>query len=283
MLKKILLIFLIIIIIFIGFLHAITPYIMGGKNSAQEYFVPLDLEFKESFHKINGTKLHSVQTGDTSSSKLILFIHGTPGSWIDFKTFLSDSILLNEFQLISIDRPGQGLSDYGQTMISIQEQSDIISDYLTSFDFESIILVGYSYGGPIAGLLASIGTLPVSKLVLLSPANGPDCEPIFWFNKLLDIKLIASVLPDFINVANTEKMQHAKGLEQISGIWKDINVPTIHIHSVEDWIAPFTCNVGFSEEMIDDTKLEIITIEDDPHFLPNDKTEFVKEYILKSN
>ena len=63
-------------------------------------------------------------------------------------------------------------------------------------------------------------------------------------------------------------------------MWKGIKVPTVHIHSVDDWIAPFLCNVTFSKKVIDKSKLEVITIEGDAHFLPNDKLEFVKKYIL---
>ena len=177
MIKKSLFVFLIVIVVLVGILHSLTPHLMGDEEAAQDYFGPLNLDYEESYYNIKGIQLHSVQTGDTSSSKMILFIHGTPGSWMDFKKYLSDSTLRSKFQMISIDRPGQGQSNYGQTMVSIEEQSTVLLELLKNYKSDSIVLMGYSYGGPIAALLASNAVLPVSKLMLLSPTIGPECEP----------------------------------------------------------------------------------------------------------
>src|SRR5437763_10015153 len=61
--------------------------------------------------KINGHILHYVSTG-TDTLPLLIFIHGSPGSWEVFKDYLRDSDLLRQYNMISIDRTGFGFSDY---------------------------------------------------------------------------------------------------------------------------------------------------------------------------
>jgi len=62
--------------------------------------------------KINGNSLHYVSTG-SDTLPVLVFVHGSPGSWNAFENYLKDSELLRRFYIISIDRPGFGYSDYG--------------------------------------------------------------------------------------------------------------------------------------------------------------------------
>ncbi|MFT6809828.1 MAG: pimeloyl-ACP methyl ester carboxylesterase [Saprospiraceae bacterium] len=110
------------LIIFIGILHLVAPYVMGNDNSAESFFEPLNLAYSESFTAIGEVNLHAITVGDSSLRSLILFIHGTPGSWMDFREYLADSLLRNRFRMIALDRPGQGLSNYGESMVSISDQ-----------------------------------------------------------------------------------------------------------------------------------------------------------------
>jgi hypothetical protein len=41
---------------------------------------------------------------------------------MDFREYLADSLLRNRFRMIALDRPGQGLSNYGESMVSISDQ-----------------------------------------------------------------------------------------------------------------------------------------------------------------
>jgi pimeloyl-ACP methyl ester carboxylesterase len=147
-------------------------------------------------------------------------------------------------------------------------------------EYDSIILVGYSYGGPIAGALASNPELHVSKLILLSPSNGSECEPIFWFNKFLNYNFVDDIFPPFVRVANAEKMYHSEALEGVMRKWQNIRAATVHIHSVQDWIAPYACNVDFSRRLISPAILEVVTLENAPHFLPNNKLVLVRGHII---
>lgn len=73
---------------------------------------------------INKRHLHYAVSGP-DSLPAIVFIHGSPGSWMHYAKYLRDERMRKKFRVIAIDRPGFGFSDFGKAM-HLQEQCDII-------------------------------------------------------------------------------------------------------------------------------------------------------------
>ncbi|MEZ4903542.1 MAG: alpha/beta hydrolase [Spirosomataceae bacterium] len=71
----------------------------------QKYFANSPYRPKRHFYDGIGRRLHYVAVGDTLRQPL-LFVHGSPGSWDNFKAFLKDTFLLKHCHLMSVDRPG---------------------------------------------------------------------------------------------------------------------------------------------------------------------------------
>ena len=94
----------------------------------------------KSFH------LHYVQVGNDTLPTL-LFVHGSPGSWNAFKSYLQDKDLIKHYRMIAIDRPGFGFSDFNNAK-NLTEQSHLISFLFDSIKgAKPIFLVGHSLGG----------------------------------------------------------------------------------------------------------------------------------------
>lgn len=261
--------------------HLLEGTLMGHRDSARQLFGVRSIEYNEGYLAVDDHRIHWVGSGDSDASDLIFFLHGAPGSWLDFSKYMVDSLLRQHYYMVAVDRPGYGLSEEGGSEVSIIEQSYLMRQILSQYDsVTSITVVGYSYGGPIAAALSRDASLSVSRLLMLSPVNDPDCEPYFWFNTFLGFRFVRWMTPSYVIVANNEKMGHAAALQQISDIWSSIDVPTIHIHSQQDWIAPFGCNTDHSIAHIDSTVLDLVVLSGDAHFLPNSKLEMVRSYIL---
>ena len=80
----------------------------------------------------------------------IIFIHGAPGSNSDYEDYLTDKDLNQEANLISIDRLGYGYSDFGNSQTSIMKQAQSIQKLMDNLGTSNFIVVGWSFGGPIA-------------------------------------------------------------------------------------------------------------------------------------
>ena len=86
-----------------------------GDREAKNNFAKKGIDLQLRSEIIDGRTIHYAMTGNADKPTLF-FIHGSPGSWDAFKTYLKDEDLRANFRLISIDRPGFGQSGYGREM-----------------------------------------------------------------------------------------------------------------------------------------------------------------------
>ncbi|MEL7148839.1 MAG: alpha/beta hydrolase, partial [Bacteroidota bacterium] len=57
---------------------------------------------------------------DNGQPLTVVFIHGAPGSWSAFVDFMKADSLRDVVNILSVDRPGYGYSDFGDAMISLE-------------------------------------------------------------------------------------------------------------------------------------------------------------------
>lgn len=84
---------------------------------------------KTGYFARHGKQLHYAQVGDDTRLPLLVFIHGTPGSWADFKAIMKDGSLRARYRMVSVDRPGFGFSDFGEAL-PMQEQVVLLAALL---------------------------------------------------------------------------------------------------------------------------------------------------------
>lgn len=89
--------------------------------------------------------IHYVHVGD-ESKPLLLLVHGSPGSSSAMNVYLADTNLTKVVQVVAVDRPGFGFSDFGKTEISLAYQSlalkPIVEKYGSNGDFWPADTVG---------------------------------------------------------------------------------------------------------------------------------------------
>ncbi|NAS31027.1 alpha/beta fold hydrolase [Flavobacteriaceae bacterium R38] len=234
-----------------------------------QYFEPSNTDYK----------VRIVSTANKKSDTAVFFIHGAPGAADGYYEYLRDSTLLSKAVLYSIDRPGYGYSHFGKSVTSIEEQTRITKEIIDTIDQNYVVVVGHSYGGPIAAY-SSLKSDKVKGVLMLAPAIDPENEKVFWFAYVSKWKLTKWMVPGALGVAGDEKFTHVKELEKIKNVWKNVKVPIIHVHGTKDVVVPFE-NISFSKENFNDQYLEIIELEDENHFLPWSRKNLVKEQILR--
>lgn len=259
-------------------LHSISSYLRAGPATVTVLFEEHNYDYEVNIDTIGGRFIRSITTGELNSDKTILFLHGAPGSWRDYSDYLVDHRLQHTSKMIAIDRPGYGYSDYGHAESSIIEQAKIARQITQLHGQDSLIIVGHSYGGPVATAYAGLYPEQVSAILLLAPVIAPDHEKIFWFNRPLSWAPIRALMPRYIQVANVEKLTHQSALEDMTPLYDSIKAHTIHMHCHDDWIAPYQPNVHWASEHI--TDFTIVAWEGDGHFLPNTKIDTILPELL---
>ena len=237
---------------------------------------------KPSFHQVDtlGRSLHYAKMGH-DSLPLLFLVHGAPGSWQGYFNLMNDPELQERFLMISIDRPGYGKSDYGEALVSIEDQARMMHAILARYpNNRPIILLGRSFGSPIVAQLAADYPDLVDALVMLAPPIDPQLEKYWWFSPLGRWKYAQKFLPDAVNVATLEKYAHERELKKLDRKWEKIHKPSTVIQGGKDWIVE-PRNLLFAERKLRNAPLRLVYIAEQDHDISTNRPDLVKKYVLR--
>ena len=228
--------------------------------------------------KINSHDIRIITNRKTLDDKLpsIVFIHGTPGSSLDFKKYFLDTDLNKKANLIIYDRVGYGISNTGKILNSIGDEVAVLEKITEKLSLKEIILIGYSYGGPIA--LAS--NKNYKKIILLAPAVSSDAEYIPWAINLYKWKFTRWLIPTIFKAASIEKLHHQDDLKNFEISWNKNQNNIISIHGDNDGIVPYK-NTQFLQNNLNRDKLKVVTLENAGHGLVWTHFKEIKKEIIQ--
>lgn len=255
------------LIILVLIFDRLVQFRMDDKG-LRSWFYDQKIEPHIKYYESGGRTVRYLQAGDTSKAT-VLFIHGAPSSLSYWRGYLSDSGLLQRASLYAVDRPGYGYSGLGDPLPDIARQAAIIKLILDSLHRarHPIILVGVSYGAPIACRLTMDYPGLVDGLVLVAPPLGPGLERIFWFTHIVENPLIHWVVPRMLQSANREKVHHREELTKMLPLWSHIHVPVIYLQGMNDSLV-FPSNAGFAKtHLINAPSLDIRMIPGRGHLI----------------
>jgi pimeloyl-ACP methyl ester carboxylesterase len=215
---------------------------------------------------------------DADKDVALFFVHGAPGSSQDFFSYLQDSMLLSQANLYSVDRPGYGYSNFGKAEVSIQKQAQIVAELIAQLPEQKVIIVGHSFGGPIAAL-ASVYTSKIVAAVMLAPAIDPAHEKILKIAYLGKWKATRWFVPKALRVAADEKFTHVAELSKVQNLWSQVPVPVTHYHGTKDVLVPYE-NIHFSTKVFEPAKFKAISLDNENHFLPWSQYELLQRELL---
>jgi pimeloyl-ACP methyl ester carboxylesterase len=249
-------------------------------SEAKEKFKAKGVDVVINTITLNNRHLHYLKTG-SDALPTIVFVHGTPGSWDAFENYLQDSVLLQKFRMISIDRPGFGHSDYGKPL-NLAEQSVVISplfDYIKNG--KPVYLVGHSLGGPMIIKLAADNPGKVAALVLLAGSNDPAQEAPEKWRPVLYKTPLTYFVPGAMRPSNEELWYLKTDLVDLKKDFPKITCPVYIVHGLKDNMVP-PANIDYDKKMlVNAARVEELIFPDANHFIPWTRYKQIKELLLK--
>ncbi len=198
---------------------------------------------------------------------LVAFVHGSPGSWSAFIDFFKADTVLSTMDMVAIDRPGFGNSDFGKPEPSIEIQAQQIHEVVVSFSHPVKILVGHSLGGPVVARMAMDYPTSYSRLVLVAPSIDPDMEKDEWYRGVIASRAGRWMTPEDIWVSNEEILPLKTELQNMLDCWQFIRSEVIVIQGTKDSLVPKE-NADFASTVLSDSILEVRLLEGVDHFIP---------------
>jgi pimeloyl-ACP methyl ester carboxylesterase len=138
----------------------------------------------DRFIEVKGYQLHYVEVGDGQPVVLIPGSFNTYRSWNRLVPFFA-----NRYRLLALDYLGIGFSDKPETGFeyTIQEQTNIIAEFVKKLELSQVTLIGGAYGGAIVFDFAARYPDMVTKVVSIEGGvvlpDKPAGEPLIFFLK----------------------------------------------------------------------------------------------------
>ncbi len=233
----------------------------------------------------NDTLCIQVASTGADTLPMLLLIHGAPGGWYGYMNMLDDTSLQKRFHIVSVDRLGYGNSwlKRRKPVESIETQARSLMQVMNiNHSNQPVIILGRSYGAPIAAAMASMMPDKVKQLIMVSPVIHPEKEKFYWFSKYGRNKLIQLFLPREFNTATKEKYAHAEELRKMLPIWQKLTMPVVVIQGGNDWIGD-PINIEFAKENIPSPRAQFITIPKAGHMLTFSHVDMIRQLVINTS
>jgi pimeloyl-ACP methyl ester carboxylesterase len=243
----------------------------------------------QGFLKAHPDGLHSIDAGGhplryaaagPPGAPLILFIHGSPGSWEAFAGFLQDASLTARARLLAVDRPGYGGSEPGQPLPSLAAQAERLTWLLKAeAGGRKAIVLGHSLGGPIAAQLALDHPELVAGLVLVAPSLDPAQEKMKWMQVPASWGWLRPLIPAPLDVCNQEILPLKGQLQALLPRWASLTLPVRLIQGLDDDLVP-PANADFAERVMTHAQLKVTRVPGLNHFVPWARPDLLRDALL---
>src|SRR5258707_3406499 len=210
----------------------------------------------------------------------IIFIHGTPATAAIFgEQFRHPFSCAN---LAALDRPGFGASGPDHRRPSLEDQANAIGALLTNEMTRKTILVGHSYGAPVALLAALKFTNEVAGVVLIGGSVDPAQERTYSIQRFADWPLVSWLVPRSLRQCNRELLTLRGDLVRLQAQLSKIAVPVVMLQGGKDRQVPVS-NVDYMRAQLaiagKSNLFEQLVVPDYNHFIPWEHPDAVEAAI----
>lgn len=231
-------------------------------------------------HVAHEQKINYLQVG-RNHLPLVVFVHGSPGSLSAFIDFMADTALLEKAQLISVDRPGFGESNFGHAEKSVKQQAAVLAPLLEkSKTNRPVILVGHSLGGPVIARIAMDFPQLIDGLVIVAGSIDLELEPNEWYRAPLATPFLKWLVPRSFRASNDEIYHLKPELQDMLPLWKNIRAKTIVVQGKKD-VLVHPGNAAFAKKMMTQADVKLVEVEGMNHFVPWTNPELIRKACLQ--
>ncbi|MEP7012626.1 MAG: alpha/beta hydrolase [Acidobacteriota bacterium] len=231
-------------------------------------------------YSVHGREIFTAEIGPPEGPP-VLYIHGSPGSWSGAADLMTDPRLVERVHLIAIDRPGFGKSGAGWLVTSLARQAAMLKGVLDqAVPGKKAIVAGHSLGGPLAARLAMDAPGSVRGLVLVAGAFDPAREKTTWYQKVVRLPIIRSIVPKRFVSADAEIRPLKSELKKMVPLWGKIRIPVEVIQGDGDALVSPE-NADFAERMLTRASVHVVRVPSQGHEIPVERPDLIREAIVR--
>lgn len=207
-----------------------------------------------------GWRISALQTPPRpDASWKIVIITGTP-SWSEYWA-PTIAALPETREVIVADRPGFRTSEPEDAVRDLAKQADALAPMLEAREGQRILLVGQSFGAPVATLMAARHPDRVDALVLVSAYfgdRGPTARRMIGAGQI-----VHGVLPRDLRNSISELTAQTDQLPSVWTAFQGLGQPVVFVHGDADTFVPLAADQRIAAEY----GRSLVTVPGGDHFL----------------
>ena len=233
-------------------------------------------------YHVGDRTIRYMETPALSGKPTVIFVHGAPSSLSFFNEFFKDTALLSRAQLVSVDRPGYGYSDFGRVEPSILKQAELLQPLIDRYKSSAyLVVVGSSYGGSVSARLAMNNPGVIDQVVFVSSALGPGLERTYGISYWVDKTPLRALIPPLLLLANDEKLAHRRALEAILPDWPRITARITMLHGLRDDLV-YPTNVAFAKQHLIHAAVKEFILPESSHDIVVNKRDYMAAILMNT-
>jgi pimeloyl-ACP methyl ester carboxylesterase len=189
----------------------------------------------------------------------VVIVTGTP-SWSEYWA-PTIAGLPESREMIVADRPGFRASEPAQAVGDLAKQAEALAPMLEARDGQRVLLIGQSFGAPIATLMAARQPDSVDAVLLMSAyfgERGPTARRMFGAGRLLQ-----PMLPRDLRNSIAEVGAQARQLPAVLAALESLPQPVVFVHGDRDTFVPLEADAALAER----GGRVLVTVPGGDHFL----------------
>jgi len=192
-----------------------------------------------------GWRISALQTPPRADATWkVVIITGTP-SWSEYWA-PTIAGLPQTREMIVADRPGFRGSEPEDAVRDLIKQADALAPMLEAREGQRVLLVGQSFGAPVATLMAQRYADRVHALVLVSAYfgdRGPTARRMIGAGRLFQ-----GILPRDLKNSISEVTAQTAQLPEVWSALRSLNQPIVFVHGDDDTFVPLAADQRIASE-----------------------------------
>jgi pimeloyl-ACP methyl ester carboxylesterase len=208
-------------------------------------------------------KLNVLETPNVDAPWKLVVVTGTP-SWARFwAPTLAKAP--KDLQIVAVDRPGFGESEPRKAVTDIRLQAAALAPLLDGPKNQKVVLIGQSYGAPVATLIAHDHPEKVKALILMSSFYGEwgvTAQRLRFFGSMF-----RGMLPRDLKNGLDEITHQSGQLPVAREALRELTIPIVVVHGLDDSFVPPAFAEALAAETNPSSEATIVNVPKGDHFL----------------
>ena len=231
-------------------------------------------ELPAQFFSTDTHNIHYRVHGSATKAQII-WLHGTPGSWVDVGYIMMDKYLSEHARVISLDRPGWGqttaLQSDSPAVALFSDQVEQLAQFTRYIKAQHpdvpVILAGHSWGGSLVPALALSAPESIDAVLIAAGGISPALTEPRWYNFLARHVPVKWLLSDWMLKANDEVDMLSDELRKFSSRYSSLNKPVYLIQGEDDGLVDPE-NATYAEQaFISSPQRHVLRLDNQGHLL----------------